>query len=81
MVYDEPACGGTRKIIDGVADGMRCHRGTVVAELDPATMHFRTIAYSSPDPAFNGASAALIVDKELWIASYQSDCLAYRSLH
>jgi hypothetical protein len=80
MVYDEPACGGKRKIIDGVADGMRCHRGTVVAELDPATMNFRTIAYSSPDPAFNGASAAVIVDKELWIASYQSDCVVYRSL-
>ena len=77
MMYDEPACGGTRKIVDGVADGMRCHRGTVVAELDPETMNFRTIAYASPDTVFNGASAAVIVGDELWIGSYQSDCLAF----
>lgn len=80
MVYDEPACGGKRKIIDGVADGMKCHRGSVVAELDPSTMTFRTIAYVSPDPDFNGASAAVLVGQELWIGSYQSDCLAYRAL-
>ena len=35
MQYDEPACGGTRKIIDGKADDMRCHRGYTVAALEP----------------------------------------------
>lgn len=80
MMYDEPACGGTRKIIDGKADTMQCHRGTVVAELDPDTMNFRIIAYSPPDPAFNGASAAVLVGNRLWLGSYQSDCLAYLTL-
>ena len=41
MQHDEPACGGTRKIIDGKADDMRCHRGYVVAELNPQTLRFR----------------------------------------
>jgi hypothetical protein len=76
MMYDEPACGGTRKVIDGRADDMRCHRGTVVAELDPEHMTFRTIAYAPPDPIFNGASAAVLVGDRLWVGSYQSDCLA-----
>jgi hypothetical protein len=80
MMYDEPACGGTRKIIDGKADDMRCHRGTFVAELDPQTMTFRVVAYMTPDARFNGASAAVLVDEELWIASYQKDCIAVRSL-
>jgi hypothetical protein len=80
MMYDEPACGGTRKVIDGKADDMRCPRGTVVAELDPATMSFRLLAYTTPDRRFNGASAAVIVGDQLWIGSYQSECLARISL-
>ena len=80
MTYDEPACGGARRIIDGVADTMRCHRGYVVAELDPQTMQFRVIAYGEPNPAFNGASAAIILDDALWLGSYQSDRIATRRL-
>jgi hypothetical protein len=80
MMYDEPACGGTRKVIDGRADDMRCHRGTVVAELDPELMTFRIVAYAPPDPSFNGASAAVLVGNQLWLGSYQSDCLAYLPL-
>jgi hypothetical protein len=80
MMYDEPACGGTRKIIDGKADDMRCPRGTVVAELDPESMTFRLVAYMTPDRRFNGASAAVIVGDQVWIGSYQSECLARSSL-
>ena len=80
MQYDEPACGGTRKIIDGKADDMRCHRGYVVAQLDPATMDFGVLAYSGPDPAFNGVSAAVLINEELWLASYQADRIASRRL-
>jgi hypothetical protein len=80
MQYDEPACGGTRKIIDGKADDMRCHRGYVVAELDPRTLVFSTVAYAEPNPGFNGVSAARIVDDELWLAAYQGDRIAVRKL-
>ena len=78
MQYDEPACGGTRKIIDGKADDMRCHRGFTVAHLDPRSMEFSIVAYAEPDPDFNGVSAAIMVAGELWLASYQADRVAWR---
>jgi hypothetical protein len=78
MQYDEPACGGIRKIINGKADEMRCHRGYAVAHLDPLSMTFSILAYAEPDPDFNGVSAASIVGGELWLASYQADRVAWR---
>jgi hypothetical protein len=80
MQHDEPACGGTRKLVNGEADQMRCHRGYVVAELEPVSMEFRVLAYAEPDSYFNGVSAARIVDTELWLGSYQADRVAYRPL-
>lgn len=80
MQVDEPACGGLRKIVDGKADGMLCHRGYGVAQLDPENMQFKLIAYDGPNPEFNGVSAALLVDDDLWLASYQSDRVAVRKL-
>jgi len=80
MQYDEPACGGTRKIINGKADDMRCHRGYTVAQFDPEFLTFSIVAYAEPDPDFNGVSAASVVDGELWLASYQSDRVAWRRL-
>jgi len=79
MQYDEPACGGIRKIIDGKADEMRCHRGYTVAQFDPQSMGFSVVAYAGPDPDFNGVSAASVVDGELWLASYQADRIAWRT--
>lgn len=80
MTYDEPACGGVRKVIHGKADPMRCHRGYVVATLSPRTMRFHVLAYGEPNPAFNGATTGLVIGTRLWISSYQSDRLAYRRL-
>lgn len=78
MQYDEPACGGIRKIINGKADEMRCHRGYTVAQLDSDSMEYSLVAYAEPDQDFNGVSAASIVGGELWLASYQSDRVAWR---
>ncbi len=78
MQYDEPACGGIRKIINGKADEMRCHRGYTVAQLDPHSMEFSLVAYAGPDPDFNGVSAAAVVAGDLWLASYQADRIAWR---
>jgi hypothetical protein len=80
MQHDEPACGGTRKIVNGAADPMRCHRGYIVAELDPVSMEFSLLAYDKPDPHFNGVSAARIVNGELWLGSWQADRIASRPL-
>lgn len=78
MRYDEPACGGRRGVIDGVADPMICHRGYVVATFDPETGVFHTLAYGPPNPAFNDVSAAVVVGEDLWLASFRSDRLAWR---
>lgn len=78
MQYDEPACGGVRRIIDGKADEMLCHRGYVVAQLDPVSMAFSVLAYAEPDPRFNGVSAAVFVGNQLWLGSYQADRIAHR---
>lgn len=80
MQLDEPACGGARKIVDGKADDMRCHRGYTVAELDPHAMRFSILAYSEPNPDFNGVSAAVVIGNELWLGSYQADRIAHRPL-
>jgi hypothetical protein len=80
MRYDEPACGGPRGLINGVADPMTCHRGYVVAQFDPATGGFRTLAYGEPDPVFNAVSAAVVIDGELWLGAFRADRLAHRPL-
>jgi hypothetical protein len=80
MQLDEPACGGMRKIVDGKADDMRCHRGYSVAQLDPGTMTFSLLAYSEPNAYFNGVSAAVVIGNELWLGSYQADRIAHRPL-
>lgn len=80
MRLDEPACGGLRRIVDGVADPMLCHRGWVVGELDTTRMRIRTVAYGTPRPAFNGLSVAVIHDNVLWLGSYQADRIAFLPL-
>jgi hypothetical protein len=80
MTYDEPACGGIRRIVNGRADPMLCHRGYVVAAVDPQTLHFTVLAYAEPNPAFNGVTTGLLVGGRLWLGSYQADRVAYRPL-
>ncbi len=80
MRLDEPACGGLRTVVNGEADKMLCHRGYVVAAIDPVRGVVSTVAYGEPETAFNGVSAAAIAGGTLWIGSYQADRLAYRQL-
>jgi hypothetical protein len=80
MVRDEPACGGVRQIVNGVADAMACHRGYVAAALDPASRSWSILAYGEPSPSFNGVSSALVIGRELWLGSYQADRVAVRTL-
>jgi hypothetical protein len=76
MRLDEPACGGLRPVVDGVADPMLCHRGWVVGELLRHEGRIATFAYGHPQPGFNGHSVAIIWRDELWLGSFQSDRVA-----
>jgi hypothetical protein len=77
MQYDEPACGGLRKVIDGIAEAMTCHRGYTVARLDTRTLQWRVVAYDVPNAVFNGVSTGLPAGGTLWLGSYQADRIAY----
>lgn len=76
MRLDEPACGGLRKVVDGVADPMLCHRGWSVGELDRTARKIRIVASGKPAPGFNGHSSAAIAGGRLWLGSFQSSRLA-----
>jgi sugar lactone lactonase YvrE len=76
----EPTCGGYRKIVNGVADPMLCHRGYSVALIALPSGSVRTIAHGGPEIGFNGVSTAVLAGDSLWLGSYQSDRLAYRPI-
>ena len=80
MMFDEPACGGTRKQIQDAHGNMNCHRGWVVSQLDPNAMHWKILAYGEPNPSFGGIATGLVIGKTLWISSFQMDRVAWRSL-
>ena len=80
VMYDEPACGGTRKqIVERKAD-LNCHRGWVAAELNPATLHWTVLAYGTAIPDFAGVSTAQLVGNTLWLSSNAMDRVAWQPL-
>src|SRR6201985_3343112 len=80
MMFDEPACGGTRKQIQDAHGNMNCHRGWVASQLDPKAMTWKILAYGEPNPDFGGIATALVIGKTLWLSSFQMDRAAYRPL-
>jgi hypothetical protein len=81
MMYDEPACGGTRKqIFDRGGNPNACIRGFAAGELDPATMEWLIVGYGEPNPVFGGIATAVVVGDTLWLSSYSTDRVAYRPL-
>ena len=80
MMFDEPACGGTRKQIQDAHGNMNCHRGWVASQLDPHAMTWKILAYGEPNPAFGGIATALVIGKTLWLSSFQMDRAAWRPL-
>lgn len=80
MMFDEPACGGTRKQILDAKGDLNCHRGWVAAQLDPNTMQWTILAYGEPNRAFGGIATALVMGNTLWISSFQMDRVAWRTL-
>lgn len=71
MRLDEPACGGLRKVVNGVADPMLCHSGWVVGEFHTSELRISTFAYGRPQMHFNGLSAAALIGRDLWLGSFQ----------
>jgi hypothetical protein len=79
-MYDEPACGGTRLAVVDNPVLTACHRGFMVAQLDPNAMAWTILAYAEPNPAISVVSAGVVVGDTLWIGSAAADAIAYRTL-
>jgi hypothetical protein len=78
VIEDEPACGGSRKeAVEQKLNPQECHRGFVVARIDPATATYRVVAYGPAIAEFGGASTAQIVGGNLWVTSNQMDRSAW----
>ena len=80
MMFDEPACGGTRKQIQDAKGNMGCHRGWVISQLDPKALTWKILAYGEPNPTFGGIATGMVIGNTLWISSFQMDRVAYRPL-
>jgi hypothetical protein len=79
-MYDEPACGGTRLAVVDNPVLTSCHRGYVVAQLDPRTMAWTTLAYAGPNPKIAVVSTGVVMGEILWIGAASSDGIGYQPL-
>ena len=79
-MYDEPACGGTRLAVVDNPVLTSCHRGYVVAQLDPGTMAWTTLAYAEPNPKIAVVSTGVVIGETLWIGAASSDGIGYQPL-
>jgi hypothetical protein len=79
-MVDEPACGGTRLAVVNDPVLTACHRGFMIAQLDPKAMAWTILAYAEPNPAISVVSTGVVVGDTLWIGSAASDAIAYRPL-
>ncbi len=79
-MYDEPACGGTRLAVVDDPVLTACHRGFMVAQLDPKAMAWTILAYAEPNPAISVVSTGVVVGDTVWIGSAASGAIAYRPL-
>ena len=79
-MYDEPACGGTRLAVVDNPVLTSCHRGYVVAQLDPSTMAWTTLAYAGPNPKIAVVSTGVVMGETLWIGAASSDGIGYQPL-
>ena len=79
-MFDEPACGGTRLAVVDNPILTACHRGFMVAQLDPKTMAWTILAYAEPNPAVSTVATGVVVGDTLWIGAAAADAIAYRAL-
>jgi len=79
-MYDEPACGGTRLAVVDNPVLTSCHRGYVVAQLEPRTLAWTVLAYSVPNPNIAVVSTGVVMGDTLWIGAASSEGIGYQPL-
>jgi hypothetical protein len=79
-MYDEPACGGTRLAVVDNPVLTSCHRGYVIAQLDPRTLAWTVLAYAVPNPNIAVVSTGVVMGDTLWIGAASSEGIGYQPL-
>jgi hypothetical protein len=79
-MYDEPACGGTRFAIASNPILTSCHRGYMVAQLDPKAMTWTVLAYGEPNPELAVVATGVVLGDTLWLGAASAGGVAYRPL-
>jgi hypothetical protein len=75
------ACGEFERSLEfSLEEFAACPRPFTVLAIDPATMQTEVIATGPANPKFSNITMALQVGGELWIGSFASDRVAYRSM-
>lgn len=75
------ACGEFKRSLDFSLEAFAsCPRPFTVAAIDPQSMQVEVVATGPANPQFSNITIALAVGDELWIGSFASDRIAYRSL-
>ncbi len=59
------------------ADYISCHRGVIVAEIDPRTLQDSELIRGPADDNFSNATMALQVGNEIWIGTFSGDRIGY----
>jgi hypothetical protein len=79
MKNDEPACGGAPGPEHTLEKLSTCPRGTIGMAIDPKTMKDTVLLETKADPSFSNATMILPVGNEVWIGSFSSDRVAYKT--
>jgi len=79
-MYDEPACGGTRLAVVDNPVLTSCHRGYVIAQLDPKMLAWTVLAYAVPNPNIAVVSTGVVMGDTLWIGAANSEGIGYQPL-
>lgn len=73
MANDVPECGGPPGPEHNIAVLASCPRGTIVIEIDPATMEDRVLAETPALDVFSNATMALMKDGDYWVGTFSGD--------
>ena len=76
MIDDEPSCGGAPK----KAADIQCPRGYIAVQVDPKTMAITELVRGPVAAPYTGTATAIQVGTEVWLSSFNTDRIAYRTL-
>jgi hypothetical protein len=75
------ACGEFKRSLEFTLEAFAaCPRPFTVLAIDPKTMQAEVVATGPANPKFSNITMALQVSDELWVGSFASDRVAYRSM-